>query len=195
MALDLMRTPSASRNFKEVLIPAFRAFRSYYSKRAIGLGEDTKRASAVAQSLLDLPEHVFLDIKDELPFKTPREYREELWKSSSNYELVCDVANAWKHGKVSRQGRKIVGPAAIMEQLALIEAEDEEGAYVFSRKLVVVELESGEKVELAHALLESANLWASELKARGILGSLVKFKSPSPGTCQPFPDSILNFSK
>ena len=159
---------NARRYFLEVLLPAYREFRESYTAREIGLRVDTRKAGALAQALIGMPEYVYLERKEELPFRSAREYRETLWKSSPSYELVCDVGNAIKHGKVSRTGRLVNGPGCIEERVALIEVLDVTGSYFISRKILLVKTQIGRVAELGSAFNSSLRLWISELRERKV---------------------------
>lgn len=172
---------TARSHFVEVVFPAFESFAAHYANREIGLRRDTKNGAMLAEALRDLPEHVYADLEPVLSptFKSSRQYRESFWLGLDAYEIVCDVANCWKHRKINRSGRTISSLDDVKEYIAFVRYEDHEGFYYGSRKMVTVSA-SGRDHELSALLSNSTRLWAEELVARSIIP-----RAPKLPQCEP----------
>jgi hypothetical protein len=161
----------------EQILPALAQFKQGYIERDVGLGQDVRRGAHLAELLLNLPDYIFRE--DSLPvalsaYKNAREYREQYcWKQNPGYELVCDFANAWKHRKITRDGRKMNGMDDVVEAYAMCRYFDAEGAYYCGHKLVLLQTTIDTRhVELRRLLISTTAFWAKELQRLGIAPEL-----------------------
>ena len=159
-----MHDRTARKYFTEVVLPAYFSFVDGYANREIGLSRDTERVSRLADSLLNLPEYVFAESASiSRKHRSKKAYRKSVWLKCPDYELCCDIAIAWKHGAISRQGRRLTGPKDIVECIAIVRNEDDEGIYTWSRKVVELRLAPDDVREVSPVLRNALLFWCNEL--------------------------------
>lgn len=157
--------------YVERILPALETFLVGYISRDVGLFQDTARGAAVAQLLQSLPEYLFEEVnrpRKLQSFRSAREYRENCWSAEPRYELTCDFANAWKHRKINRDGRQLVGMTSVTESFAICRYRDEQGPYYRTIKLVMVRAEDGQELDLRRMLVSSCRFWGRELSDIGV---------------------------
>ncbi len=149
------------------VLPSLKRFLQGYTVRETGLLHDLDRGAHVAAQLLSLSDFAYIDPAAEVlreEFKNSREYREKsAWKREPLYEVSCDLANAWKHGKVSRDRRTISGLGDIIEICAICRFEDGAGVYYRTQKFTMLKMTNGFRSDLRRVILASARFWAEEL--------------------------------
>jgi hypothetical protein len=158
---------SPKKFYVDYILPALAAFKKGYRERDVGLGQDIARGADLANLLLSLPEYIFIEsttLASLIQFKTIRNYRENYaWKSEPCYELTCDFANAWKHRKISRQGKKLSSIADVRESYVICRYRDEGGLYYRGHKIVMLRTNDGRNADLRRVLIASTRFWAKEL--------------------------------
>jgi hypothetical protein len=73
-------------------------------------GQTFRRAMNYAVSCIALCDWVATAYHRRLPEevdKGARQYENRLRRMSDDFALVCDLGNSWKHGKISRNGRRV----------------------------------------------------------------------------------------
>lgn len=149
------------------VLPSLRRFLQGYTVREIGLLHDLDRGADIAEQLLSLSDLVYIDPAVEVlrgKFKNSREYREQsTWKREPLYEICCDLATAWKHGKVSRDRRTMSGLGDVIETCAICRFTDQDGVYYRTQKFTMLQMTNGFRSDLRRVVLASARFWAREL--------------------------------
>lgn len=149
------------------VLPSLHRFLQGYTVREIGLLHDLDRGADIAAQLLSLSDFAYFDPAAEVlrsEFKNLREYREKsTWKREPLYEICCDLATAWKHGKVSRDRKTMSKLDDVIETCAICRYEDDDGVYYRTQKFTMIQTMDGFRSDLRRVVLASAKFWAKEL--------------------------------
>lgn len=133
-------------------------------------------SATLAEKLLNLPDYIFNeDPRPTLspPYPTVKQYRENhAWRQEPFYEYICDFANAWKHRRISRDGRKISNISDVQEIVGICRYVDEAGEYYRSRKYIFAKLVDGNLIDMREMLTKSLEFWGRELFSINILDSI-----------------------
>jgi hypothetical protein len=122
---------------------------------------DLRLAMNFAIACLSMCDWVAAEFASALPDRVnpnARVYETHLRGRSSEFALVCDMANAWKHRKVSRADRQL----ARSQQVSIdqLRAGDPCGLPL---SLVVVNTDEGRRVVVESAFGRVLHLWTQEL--------------------------------
>jgi len=165
----------------EVLVPAYNSFLEQYENNVLGLRKDTIAGAAVAEACLHITEYIYpetrIALKDRGLCKL-KDYRESLFSRSPEYKYTCGLANAWKHKTLTRPNREIESIVGTDEYFAVVRLRDQEGCYYYGRKVVMVTLSDGRRVELGGLLSLSLALVIDEAQVLGIIPGTPRIKVP-----------------
>ena len=98
-----------------------------------------------------------------------RDYIKDLAHRFFDFAVTRDVANAFKHKKLSVQDKTLDGSEALLDRWALIRFEDEKGVYWATRKIVLVRLNDGRVLFAEDLIYRSIRLWGGELVRLGMI--------------------------
>ena len=86
-----------------------------------------------------------------------------------NYEICCDIANSWKHQKISRNNKLIRGLEDIQEACGICRYVDIQGFYYQTHKFTMLHLTNGYIANLHRVIFSSALFWANELLSLNVI--------------------------
>jgi hypothetical protein len=159
--------------FYEAVIEPYYDYIGRKGKNEYGRSLDLKLALASATSLFHLREHL------------PNGYeisKREFEKNCLEYALIADVVNASKHKKIDRNDPQLTNSKQIIEQVVSTLYVDEQGEYTHQDKLVVVILNSGEKVHLHDLLYKTIQAWSVYLHSQGLICNSYELAQPRSKT-------------
>jgi hypothetical protein len=125
-----------------------------------GKSRDLRLAINVATALYHLREHV--------P-PQQRKTRKELATICPDYDLLGDIVNAAKHGRLTKGHPQIVDAEDIYELHTSTMYQDELGEYWHGEKSVYAKLKDGSERDLYEVLTNVLNMWLSELYRIGAI--------------------------
>lgn len=166
--------------FIEKVIPSYEIFVNYYNKREFGLRKDTFNAGNIAESLRDIPEHIFTEIGVAAGHKNAYKYRESMSDKNSHYKIVCDLANAIKHREISKNNPSFLSLDDVKESVATVRYSDILGKYYRTRKLLEVTLLDKSIHDIGDLLHKSILLWSNQLIILGLIPAIPKFPELLP---------------
>ncbi len=166
--------------FIERVLHSYKIFVDYHNSRKFGLHRDMFNAGDVAESLRDIPEHIFIEIGVKTGHQTPEAFRDSFTGNYNYYKIVCDLANVIKHRKITRKNPTFSSLDSVKDCVALIRYEDIEGRYYKSRKLLEVTLLDGSIYDVGELLHQSVILWSIELISLGLIPSMPKLPELLP---------------
>jgi hypothetical protein len=152
--------------YVQTALPAYTSFMERRTDRDIGDGHDLAQVVTTCDALLNLPDYLTRESPPRVElagFNTARAYRESLWPICQSYELVCDVANAYKHRRVTRTGRRIEAIEDVQESCQICRFKDPSGEYYRTAKAVLIKTIDGRFHDARRVLTASMQLWAREL--------------------------------
>jgi len=155
--------------FHENVLESYMRFLNHLAGAESGFSEDLRNALAAASAVFHLREH--------LP-ESHRPTRAEVAQECPAYDILGDVVNASKHGKLTRSPRHIAGPDCIEEITETTKYRDHAGVYFHSRRRVVVTTLDGREHDLAELLTGAINFWLTKLADLGILPRRPPFQPP-----------------
>ena len=165
--LTLVMRHTARSFLVEVALPAYEEFVSFYNGRVLGQLKDTSNACVVAEALLHMPDRIYRDSTVQNSsvrgYPNLRAYRESFWSVSPAYEIVCDLANAYKHHDVTRDGKKIKSIENVQENCVFVKYNDSLGDYYVYRKALTIKCIDNKELLVDLLLRESMELWLNEL--------------------------------
>jgi len=144
------------------LIPAYKRFLSSLDNCLIGEEEMSKNAKDLCGVLHDLAEYLAKEhpnyIKDKWGANNTKEFRDNLESMphlisghevpGSFFGYIRDVANTSKHMNITRDEAKFRTTKSIVECLALLRYEDQDGYYYSHKQLVAVHDGQGGKLPI-----------------------------------------------
>jgi hypothetical protein len=145
--------------------------------RTTGEGVDLRAVGAAADAILNLPDHLFRNdppIQEVATYKSIKDYRESHWPRCPAYELTCDIANSFKHRKLTRQGKTINSKYDLVEACAFCEFKDSNGTYHHAIPYVLAKTIDQGNCLVQRAIYNAMAYWNSELVRLGIIPKLVR---------------------
>lgn len=129
------------------------AVREWYRRRSYGNQEGLRLVEQAATALYHFWENLPPDIK-----RDP----ESLAEIEPAYSLARDIANASKHGEITRSNRppvRIKGRQSLREIVYADDHTDDEGTFQFTHAAVLVTLLDGSELDSLELLTNVANMW------------------------------------
>ncbi len=166
--------------FVQRVLPSYETFVSYYNNRKFGLGKDTFNAGNIAESLRDVPEHIFTEIGTTTRYESAGKFRKSISDSNRYYKIVCDLANAIKHREIDRDNPSFLSLDDVKESIAIVRYEDILGKYYRTRKLLEVKLLDGSVCDISELLHKSIILWSNQLISLGLIPDMPKLSELLP---------------
>lgn len=167
--------------FHHSLVDSLNAYLETAKDSKAGLNRDLRLALNAATTLYHFREH----------FAPHRDLsHNDVAHLCPDYDLLRDVVNAVKHGKLAKGTPQIDSASKIEEVIVVTEYHDERGRYVHADKRVVVVLDDGTRRELLEVLISVMNFWQSELAATGVIAALPARRLPT--RLEPRPRSEAN---
>lgn len=157
---------SARLNFLQVVIPAYEEMGRKLADGVTGDRRDVIALAHAAAACLHLSDYAAREAKPHhfVPgAPKSKDYIKELSRRSRDFAITRDVANAFKHKKVSDQDRTLDGIEALLERWALIRYYDEQGFYWGTRKIVLIRLNDGREILAEDLIWRCIKFWAGEL--------------------------------
>lgn len=144
--------------FTQNVLPACTAFFEARDQNRFGEKQLVRLGTTAASALFHLREHV--------P-EVFRPSKEELAERCPEYGLIADVANASKHGALTRGSPRLRHIDQVSEVLILTKYADEEGEYTSAQAEVWLTLDDGTVLSLASQINSVLEMWASILPLLG----------------------------
>ncbi len=166
--------------FVKRVLPSYETFVNYYNKREFGLRKDIFNAGNIAESLLDIPEHIFIEIGTVTGYQNAKEFLKSVSENNRYYKIVCDLANVIKHREIDRNNPSFSRLDAVKESIAIVRYEDIVGKYYRTRKLLEVTLSDDSVYDISELLHESIILWSNQLISLGLIPDIPKLPELLP---------------
>lgn len=152
--------------FLQVVIPAYEELGRILLDGVLGNRRDLIAAGRAAEACLHLADHIARD--PVVGCKVPgapksKEYIRNLSHRYNYFAIAKDMANAFKHRKISDQDRRLEGVESLMERWALIRFSDSQGHYWATRKVVIVRLSGGVEIFAEDVIERCIAAWSTEL--------------------------------
>jgi len=160
--------------FLQVVLPAFEEFGETLLDGIVGNRRDLIAAGRAAEACLHLADHLASDPaynKDIQGAPKSKEYIKFLAEKYRHFSIAKDIANSFKHRKLSDQQRRIDGIESILERWALIRFTDAAGHYWATRKVVIVRLKGGVEIFAEDVIERCIAEWVQELLRLGVISS------------------------
>ncbi len=160
--------------FLQVVLPAYEDLGKTLLDGVIGNRRDLIATGRAAEACLHLADHL---ASDHTYGKTipgapkSKEYIKFLADKYRYFSIAKDVANSFKHRKISDQQRRIDGIESILERWALIRFTDSSGHYWATRKVVIVRLEGGVEIFAEDVIERCIAAWVQELLRLGVIST------------------------
>lgn len=159
--------------YHENVVASYIKYRDVCKNGTAGRSRDLRAAMSAASALFHMREHL-----PGAPLS-----RAGLERLCPDYGLLGDVVNASKHKAISGRtphGAPLVTDAeSLIERIALIEYEDDEGTYRFAQKMVMAKLSDGTERNLLEILTTVINFWEGHMRSIGVLKDARVFKHDS----------------
>lgn len=166
--------------FVQRVLPSYETFVDYYNNREFGLHKDIFNAGNIAESLRDIPEHMFTEIGIATGHKDAYEFRKSISDSHRYYKIVCDLANATKHREITRNNPSFSSLDDVKVYIAIVRYDDILGKYYRTRKLLEVKLLDGSVCDIGELLHKSVILWSNQLISSGLIPDMPKLPELLP---------------
>jgi len=98
-------------------------------------------------------------------------YIRELSEKYRYFSIAKDIANSFKHRKITGDHRQIDGIDSLKERWTLIRFKDEAGYYYAARKVVIVCLKDGINILAEDVIERCIAAWIEELLRLGVIDS------------------------
>lgn len=188
---------SARAYFVQAVLPQYEKFLEVLEDGLHGLRRDVHALGRAAEACLHLADHICRDSTCNASIVgAPRSkaYVGELTATFPAFAIVRDIANAWKHGVCSREGRTIVGIQSLEDRWTVIRATDDEGDYYAGSKCVLVQLVDGRSAFADGVLLDCIRDLGAELVRLGAINRApVPRRRTWPGRPSGRPDLRMEF--
>jgi len=145
--------------FTQNVLPACKAFFEARDENRFGEKQLVRLGTTASSALFHLREHV--------P-EALRPSKKELERKCPEYGLIADVANASKHGALTKGMPRVRHMDQISEVLILTKYADEDGEYNSAQAEVWLTLGDGTVLTLASQVNSVLEMWASILSLLGV---------------------------
>lgn len=165
---------SSRHYFLQVVIPAYEELGRILLDGVLGNRRDLIAAGRAAEACLHLADHIARDpsVGSQVPgAPKSKPYIQDLSKRYRCFAIAKDMANAFKHRKISGQERRLEGVEALMERWALIRFSDNLGPYWAARKVVIVRLNGGIEIFAEDVIERCIAAWSVELVRLKVISS------------------------
>ena len=163
--------------FVHTVLPSYEALLTVVADGVIGGRRDTIALGTAAEACLHLADHIAADPSFNSSIEgAPRSkmYVKQLAAISRPFAITQNVANAWKHRRISDPDRLVAGLDSLLERWAVIRYEDSDGYFFVARKVVLVRLTGGKEL-FGEDLIEGCILdWTDELLRLRVITSRPK---------------------
>src|SRR4051812_7057360 len=162
--------------FLQTALPLYRQLLDDMHARVIGNSEELHRVANVCDALLDIPDYVWGESPRPAAtskFKRKEDYYNDTRKRNRAYAIASDIANAHKHGKISRADGEIKSIADVVEAMMVVRFNDAQGEYYRNVKGVVVNLTDGKQIDVRTILHDAMFFCAHELFVLGLIPTLL----------------------
>ncbi len=166
--------------FVQRVLPSYETFVSYYNSGKFGVRKDTFNAGNIAESLLDIPEHIFTEIGTMTGYENAGKFLKSISDNNRSYKIVCDLANVTKHREIDRYNPSFTSLDDVKEYIAIVRYEDILGQYYRTRKLLEVNLSDGSQCDITEILQDSVMLWSNQLLSLGLIPDMPKLPELLP---------------
>jgi hypothetical protein len=163
---------SARAYFVQAVLPQYEGFLQVLEDGRHGLRRDVHALGRAAETCLHLVDHLCRDPTCNASIAgapKSKKYVEELTDKFRAFAIVRDIANAWKHGVCSREGKTIEGIKSLDDRWTVMRAADDLGDYYAGTKCVLVHLVDGIAVFADQVLLACVLDLATELVRLGVI--------------------------
>lgn len=160
--------------FLQVVIPAYEELGRILLDGVLGNRRDLVAAGRAAEACLHLADHIARDpvVGSQVPGAPKSKlYIQDLSKRYRYFAIAKDMANAFKHRKISDQERRLEGVESLVERWALIRFSDDEGHYWATRKVVIVRLNGGVEIFAEDVIERCIAAWSVELTRLNVIPS------------------------
>jgi hypothetical protein len=164
---------SALGYFVESLIPAYEELVARLQDGTFGAKRDLQAVGIAAERCLHMADYICRDPNYGTKIAgSPRStaYVGNLTTKYPWFPIARDIANVFKHRKVSRTDNPtLTSMDAIEEAIVLVKHEDDDGPFYVAEKIVLVRLLNGEIYQAEDVVRGCIAEWASEMQALGIM--------------------------
>jgi hypothetical protein len=158
--------------FVECVLADHDAYIEAKELKSAGLRIDLRLAVHTCSSMLHLADHIVKSNPPISSFTSLNLYINYLDSKCSDFKIVRDCANAYKHHQITLHNPLINSSKQLSEVVILTTYHDEKGKYCIAEKEIQVELNDG-TIKILHECIESVrNMWSIELLALGVIDSL-----------------------
>lgn len=160
--------------FLQVVLPTYEELGKTLLDGVIGNRRDLIAAGRAAEACLHLADHIASDpaYNGVIPgAPKSKEYIKLLAEQYRYFSIAKDIANSFKHRKISDQQRRIDGIESLLERWALIRFTDSAGHYWATRKVVIVRLKGGVEIFAEDVIERCIAAWVQELLRLGVISS------------------------
>lgn len=140
----------------------------------VGGRRDLISLGRAAEACLHLADHVAGDENSakRIPgAPKSREYIKDLSKRFRYFSIAKDIANSFKHRKITDEDRRLDGIESLKERWALLRFKDDAGHYFATRKVVLVRLKGGVEIFAEDVIERCVAAWTVELIDLGVIPS------------------------
>ncbi|MGH8157377.1 MAG: hypothetical protein ACREPQ_04615 [Rhodanobacter sp.] len=160
--------------FLQVVLPAYEELGKTLLDGVTGNRRDLIAAGRAAEACLHLADHIASDpaYKGAIPgAPKSKEYIKHLTEKYHDFSITKDIANSFKHRRISDGQRRIEGIESLLERWALIRFTDSAGHYWATRKVVIVRLKGGVEIFVEDVVERCIAVWVQELLRLGVISS------------------------
>lgn len=159
--------------FNHTVISTYEDFILGLSNRVVETQADIRRLGAAAEACLNFAERAYntpsLDIGFARNGRKSKGYVDHLTSMSKNFAITRDIANVYKHGAITREGRLLEDSSALRERWTITKFTDKQGDYYQTGKAILVDLLNGETWFADEVICFAIRDWISLLTERGVL--------------------------
>lgn len=160
--------------FLQVVIPAYQELGKILLDGVLGNRRDLIAAGRAAEACLHLADHIARDptVGPQVPgAPKAKRYIQDLSTRYRHFAIVKDIANAFKHRRISDLERRLEGLESLMERWALVRFTDNKGHYWATRKVVIVRLSDGTEMFAESVIERCISEWSTELVRLNVIPS------------------------
>jgi hypothetical protein len=156
--------------FYENVVRAFEEYLDVKNSGKTGRSRDIRAAVNAATPLYHLREH--------LP-----KGRKLTWPTfignCPDYRLLGDIVNASKHSSLTKGTPQIRNATQIEEQIITTEYKDDQGAFHWHEKVVLIRLSNGSERNVLDILVNVMNFWQTHLHSIGVIAKPRQYSIPA----------------
>jgi len=153
--------------FYENVVRSFEEYLDVKNSGTTGRSRDIRAAVNAATPLYHLREHL------------PKGRKLTIIGSCPDYRLLGDIVNASKHSSLTKGTPQIRNATQIEEQIVTTEYKDEQGAFHWHEKVVLIRLSNGSERNVLNILVNVMNFWQTYLHSIGVIAKPRQYSIPS----------------